>query len=80
MSSPYSLEHLADIRDGARRMVERTRAHEGDLNDLVDLAEGVARHASALAVALTRTGRQLVAIAHPMYSLALMNSKRNEAR
>jgi hypothetical protein len=31
MSSPYSLEHLADIRDGARRMVERTRAHEGDL-------------------------------------------------
>ena len=26
MSSPLSFEHLADIRDGARRMAERTRA------------------------------------------------------
>jgi hypothetical protein len=50
MSSPYSLEHLADIRDGARRVPTKA------------------------------TCRQLVAIAHPMYSLALMNSKRNEAR
>ena len=48
MSSPYSLEHLADIRDGARRMVERTRGHEGDLNDLVDMAEEVARQATRL--------------------------------
>jgi CheY-like chemotaxis protein len=54
MSSPFSFEHLADIRQGARRMVERSRAHEGDLNQLVDTAEGVARHATALA-ALTRT-------------------------
>ncbi len=52
MSSPFSLEHLADIRAGARRMVERTRAHEDDLNGLVDMAEGVARHATTLAVAL----------------------------
>jgi CheY-like chemotaxis protein len=54
MSSPFSPEHLADIRDGARRMMERTRAHEGDLDDLVNMAEGVARQATALAVALTR--------------------------
>jgi hypothetical protein len=54
MSSPFSFEHLADIRDGARRIVERTRAHEGDLNELVETAESVARHATALAVALTR--------------------------
>jgi len=54
MSSPFSFEHLADIRDGDRRMVERTRAHDGDLNDLVDMADGVARQATALAVALTR--------------------------
>jgi two-component system, cell cycle response regulator DivK len=49
MSSPFSFEYLADIRDGARRMVERSRAHEGDLNQLVETAEGVARHAAALA-------------------------------
>jgi two-component system cell cycle response regulator DivK len=52
MSSPFSFEHLADIRDGARRMVERTRAHEGDINQLVETAEGVSRHAAALAGAL----------------------------
>jgi CheY-like chemotaxis protein len=54
MSSPFAFDHLADIRDGARRMVERTRAHEGDLHDLVDMAQGVARQAAALAGALTR--------------------------
>jgi CheY-like chemotaxis protein len=54
MSSPFSFEHLADIRDGARLMVERSRAHEGDLNQLVETAEGVARHAAALGVALAR--------------------------
>jgi CheY-like chemotaxis protein len=54
MSSPFSSEHLADIRDGARRLAQRTRAHEGDLGDLVNMAEGVARQASALAVAVTR--------------------------
>jgi hypothetical protein len=53
MSSQFSFEHLADIREGARRMVERSRAHEGDLNQLVETAEGVARDATALA-ALTR--------------------------
>jgi CheY-like chemotaxis protein len=35
------------------KMVERSRAHEGDLNQLVQTPEGVARHATALA-ALTR--------------------------
>jgi two-component system, cell cycle response regulator DivK len=54
MSSPFSSKHLADIRDVARRLVERTRAHEGDLNELVETAEGVARQAGALTVALTR--------------------------
>jgi two-component system, cell cycle response regulator DivK len=54
MSSPFSFEHLADIRDDARRMVEQTRAHEEDLNELVDRADGLARDASALAVALAR--------------------------
>ena len=49
MSTPFSFEHLAAIRHGARRLVERSRAHEGDLNQLVDTAEGVARHATALA-------------------------------
>jgi CheY-like chemotaxis protein len=49
-----SFDDLADIRDGARRMVERTRAHESDLNHLVETAERVARHATALAVALAR--------------------------
>jgi CheY-like chemotaxis protein len=49
MSTPFSFEHLAGIREGARRLVERSRAHEGDLNQLVDTAEGVARHATALA-------------------------------
>jgi CheY-like chemotaxis protein len=54
MSSLFSSEHLADIRDGARRMVARTRAHEGDLDHLVETAEGVARHAAALAAAIAR--------------------------
>jgi two-component system cell cycle response regulator DivK len=54
MSIPFSSEYLASVRDYARRMVERARAHEGDLTELVETAEGVARHASALAVALTR--------------------------
>jgi CheY-like chemotaxis protein len=49
MSSSFSFEHLAAIRHGARRLVARSRAHEGDLNQLVDTAEGVARHATALA-------------------------------
>jgi CheY-like chemotaxis protein len=35
-------------------MVERTRAHEGDLDGLVETADGVARHATSLTVALSR--------------------------
>ena len=41
MSRPFSSESLAVIGDGARRMVERTRAHHDDLNELVQTAEGV---------------------------------------
>ena len=54
MSSLVSSEHLADIRDGARRMVEQTRVHEGDLTELVETAGGVARQATALAVVVAR--------------------------
>jgi hypothetical protein len=54
MSSPFSSEYLANIRNGARRMVEQTRAHEGDLNELVETANGVARQATAWAVAFAR--------------------------
>jgi hypothetical protein len=54
MSSPFSSEQLADIRDGVRRMVERTRAHEGDLHELVERADEAARHAAALAAAFAR--------------------------
>ena len=54
MSSPFPLEHLAALRDRAQRMLERTRAHEGDRNELVDTVDGVARQATALAVALTK--------------------------
>jgi CheY-like chemotaxis protein len=49
MSSPLPFEHLAEIREGARRMMERSRAHEVDLSQLVDTAEEVARHSTALA-------------------------------
>ena len=55
MPSRFSLEHFADIRDGARRMVERTRVHEGDLTGLVDKANDVARQATSMAVALSRS-------------------------
>jgi two-component system cell cycle response regulator DivK len=55
MSSSFSSEHLADIRAGARRMLERTLAHQGDLNELVESAEGVARQAATLTVALNVT-------------------------
>jgi len=54
MSGPLPFEHLAAIRHCARRMVELTRAHEGDLNHLVETAEGVARHAATFAAALAR--------------------------
>jgi hypothetical protein len=54
MSSPFSFEHLAGIRHDAQRMVERTRAHEGDLNELVETAEAVAHQAAAVLGALAR--------------------------
>jgi two-component system, cell cycle response regulator DivK len=54
MSNPFSSEHLGYIRDDLRRLVDRTRDHEDDLNGLVQTAEGVAHHASALGVALGR--------------------------
>jgi CheY-like chemotaxis protein len=57
MSIPFSFEHLAAIRHCARRLVERSRVHKGDLNHLVETAEGVARHAAALARALARVER-----------------------
>ena len=52
MSSPFSSQHLAGIREGARRAVEGARAHEGHRNALVEPAVAVADQASALAVAL----------------------------
>jgi hypothetical protein len=54
MSSPSSPEYLADIRDGARRMVERTRTHQNQLNDLVNTADDVAHRAAALSAAFAR--------------------------
>jgi CheY-like chemotaxis protein len=54
MSRPLSFEHLACIHDDARHLMERTRDHEGRLNRLVRTAEGVARQATALSVALAR--------------------------
>jgi hypothetical protein len=65
MSSPFSFEHLADIRDGARRMVERTRAPEGDLTQLVETSEAVARHAAALAAALARAETNTGGLSRP---------------
>jgi CheY-like chemotaxis protein len=64
MSNWSSFEHLAAIRHGARRMVEPTRAHEADLNRLVETAEGVARHAAALAVALARADTSTDGLGH----------------
>jgi CheY-like chemotaxis protein len=54
MSSPFSSAHLSGIRDDARRMVERTRAHEDHLNELVETAEAAARQAAAVFGALAR--------------------------
>jgi len=54
MSSPFSSAHLAGIRDNARRMVERTRTHEGDLNELVKTSEAAATQAAAVFGALAR--------------------------
>jgi hypothetical protein len=48
MSIPVPFEYPADFRETARRMVARTRAHEGHLNQLVETADGVERYAAAL--------------------------------
>jgi len=62
MSSPAYSQRFADIRDGARRMLERTRVHEGDLNGLVATADGVARQATALTAALTQAQTDAAAL------------------
>lgn len=54
MSRPLSLQHVANLRDDAHGMVERTRAHEGDLSGLVETAQRVAHQATALSAALGR--------------------------
>ena len=54
MSTPFSSEHLAGIRDDARHMVERTRDHERHLSGLVQTSEDAARHAHDLSEALAR--------------------------
>jgi two-component system, cell cycle response regulator DivK len=52
MSSPFSSAELAHIRDDARHMVEGIRDHRCHLDGLVQTAEGVARQANLLSVAL----------------------------
>jgi two-component system, cell cycle response regulator DivK len=79
MSSPYSFEHLADIRQGARRMMERTLAHEGDLNELVETAEGVARRATALGVALARGDTNADGLRHLCSDQARLSVENAEA-
>jgi hypothetical protein len=50
MSSPFSLEHVADVRDVAGRIVERTRAHEDHARPRVKTAESTVVLASARAI------------------------------
>jgi hypothetical protein len=54
MSSPFSPQHFAALLDGAQRMLERARAHESDLNGLVETAQRVARQATTLSAAASR--------------------------
>jgi CheY-like chemotaxis protein len=51
MSIPLLPEHLARIRDDARRIVERTRNHENNLNGLIRTAERAVRQATQLSQA-----------------------------
>ena len=39
MAAPFSLEHIARVRDGARRLVVRATQHEGDIRKLLAVAE-----------------------------------------
>ena len=48
MSIPLFPEHLACIRDDARRIVERARNHEDQLNGLIRTAERAVRQATEL--------------------------------
>ena len=48
MSIAISLEHLACIRDDARRIVEYARSHEDHLNSLIRTTERAVRHATEL--------------------------------
>jgi two-component system cell cycle response regulator DivK len=51
MSIPLFPEHLACIRDDARRIVESTRNHENNLNGLIRTAERAVRQATELSQA-----------------------------
>ena len=51
MSIPYFPEHLACIRDDARRIVERARNHEDHLNGLIRTTERAVRQATELSQA-----------------------------
>jgi CheY-like chemotaxis protein len=53
MSIPPFPEHLACIRDDARRMVECARSHQDDLNGLLRTAERAIRQATELSRAFT---------------------------
>lgn len=54
MSSPFSSEHLARIRDDAQHLVEGTRDHEDQLDGLVVTAYGIVHHAAAMSMTLAR--------------------------
>lgn len=51
MSIPHSAEHLACIRDDARRIVDRARNHEDHLNGLIRTTERAVRQATELSQA-----------------------------
>jgi len=51
MSIPFLPEHLACIRDDARRIVERARNHEDHLNGLIRTTERAIRQATELSQA-----------------------------
>jgi CheY-like chemotaxis protein len=48
MSIPFLPEHVVCVRDDARRIVERARNHEDDLNGLIRTAERAVRYATDL--------------------------------
>ena len=56
MSTPFSSEQLAGIRDDVRHMVERTRDHERHLSGLVHTSEDVAGQATRESKVIAYTG------------------------